>query len=244
MAPYEKRFYRTRTASAAWASFTVQVKESDLWIRARRDLSPQGREALYQCRYPVEIYIRQHPEFQESLVPLAPDPLAPALIQDMLAAGRQAGVGPMAAVAGAIAEGVGRALQVWSPEIVVENGGDLFLASREPLTVGIYAGKSPWSGRLGVALPPCPEGTGLCTSSGTVGHSLSFGKADAVTVLAASAALADAAATAVGNGVRTGKDIPEALERGQAITGVEGLLIVIGEQLGVWGRLEIVGLQA
>lgn len=242
MIPYEKRSYRTRTAAAEWASFTVQVKESDLWIRARKDLSREAYEILYQLRYPLETYIRQHPEFREALVPLGPDPLAPALIREMLQAGRQAGVGPMAAVAGAIAEGLGRALQTWSPEIIIENGGDLFLACREPLTVGLYAGRSPLSNRIGVALPPCLEGVGLCTSSGTVGHSLSFGRADAVTVLAASTALADAAATAVGNGVRTGKDIPAALERGQAIRGVEGLLIVVGEQLGVWGRLEIVRL--
>ncbi|MBI5585030.1 MAG: UPF0280 family protein [Deltaproteobacteria bacterium] len=242
MSSYEKRFYRTRTASAEWASFTVAVKESDLWIRARRDLSSAGYEALYNVRYPVETYIQQHPEFQEALVPLPPDPLAPALIREMLAAGRQAGVGPMAAVAGAIAEGVGRALQPWSPEIIVENGGDLFLASREPLTVGLYAGKSPLSHRIGVALPPRPEGAGLCTSSGTVGHSLSFGQADAVTVLSVSAALSDAAATAVGNLVRTGKDIPAALDRAQEIAGIEGVLIVIGDQLGIWGQLAIVPL--
>jgi uncharacterized protein len=239
---YEKRFYRTRTAAAEWVSFTVRVKESDLWIRARKDLSREAYEILYQMRYPVETYIRQHPEFRETLVPLGPDPLAPALIREMLQAGRQAGVGPMAAVAGAIAEGVGRALQTWSPEIIVENGGDLFLACREPLTVGLYAGKSPLSGRIGVALPPYPEGVGLCTSSGTVGHSWSFGRADAVTVLAASATLADAAATAVGNGVRTARDIPAALERAQALPGIEGVLVVKGDQMGVWGRLEIVGL--
>ena len=242
MARYEERFYRTRTASTEWVSFTVRVKESDLWIRARRDLSREAYEALYQFRYPVEAYIRQHPEFQDSLVPLPPDPLAPALIREMLEAGRLAGVGPMAAVAGAIGEFVGRALQAWSPEIIVENGGDLFLASREPVTVGVYAGESPLSRRIGVALPPRPEGVGICTSSGTVGPSLSFGQADAVTVLAASAALADAAATAVGNRVKTGKDIPEALERAREIPGIEGALIVIGDQLGAWGQLEIVRL--
>jgi ApbE superfamily uncharacterized protein (UPF0280 family) len=240
MSPPEERFYRTRTTSAKWVSFTVQVKESDLWIRARRDLSREGYETLYQVRYPVETYIRHHPEFQESLVPLPQDPLAPPLIREMLAAGRQAAVGPMAAVAGAVAEFVGRALQRWSPEIIVENGGDLFLASREPLTVGLFAGKSPLSRRIGLVLPPCPEGVGLCTSSGTVGHSLSFGQADAVTVLSPSAPLADAAATAIGNWVRAGKDIPEALDRARKIAGIEGVLIVIGDQLGIWGQLEIV----
>ena len=242
MSPYEERFYRTRTASAAWVSFTVQVKESDLWIRARRDLSAEGYAALYRLRYPLETYIRQHPEFQDALVPLPPDPLAPALVQEMLEAGRRAGVGPMAAVAGAIAESVGRELQAGSEEVIVENGGDLFLAGREPLIIGLYAGKSPLSGRIGVALPPRPEGAGVCTSSGTVGPSLSFGQADAVTVVAPSAALADAAATAIGNRVRTGRDIPEALELAQEIPGIEGVLIVIGDQMGIWGGLEIVRL--
>jgi uncharacterized protein len=240
MAPYQERFYRSRTVTPDWVSFTIQVKESDLWIRARRDLSREGVGRLYSHRHALEEYIRQHPEFGDALTPLPPDPLAPAIIQEMLAAGKAAGVGPMAAVAGAVAQYVGQDLLELSPEIIIENGGDLFIACREPLTVGIFAGDSPLSRRIGVSLPPAEGTVGLCTSSGTVGHSLSFGRADAAAVLSSSAILADAAATAVGNRVRTRQDLAEALAFAQTIPGVDGALIVLGDQLALWGALEIV----
>jgi ApbE superfamily uncharacterized protein (UPF0280 family) len=242
MASYEERFYRTRTVTPDWVSFTIQVKESDLWIRARRDLAQEGMDRLFHHRQAIEEYIRQRPEFGTTLTPLPPDPLAPAIIQEMLAAGKAAGVGPMAAVAGAVAQYVGKDLLALSPEIIIENGGDLFIACREPLTVGIFAGDSPLSGRIGVSLPPAAGSVGLCTSSGTVGHSLSFGRADAAVVLSASAILADAAATAVGNRVRTRPDPAEALAFAQTIPEVDGVLIVLGDQLALWGALEIVSL--
>jgi hypothetical protein len=242
MVSYQERFYRTRTASPDWVSFTIQVKESDLWIRARRDLAEEGYERLYRHRQVIEEYIRQHPEFGEALMPLPPDPLAPAIIKEMLAAGRAAGVGPMASVAGAVAQYVGNDLLDLSPEIIIENGGDCFISCRESLTVGLFAGTSPLSRRIGVSLPPSVGSVGLCTSSGTVGHSLSFGRADAVAVLSPSAILADAAATAVGNRVRTRQELPEAIAFAQTIPGVVGVLIVLGDQLGLWGDLEIVSL--
>jgi uncharacterized protein len=242
MVSCQERFYRTRIDAPGWVSFTIQVKESDLWIRARRDLSGPGMDRLFHHRQAIEEYIRQHPEFGEVLTPLPPDPLAPAIIQEMLAAGLAAGVGPMAAVAGAVAQYVGKDLLDLSPDIIIENGGDLFITCGEPLTVGLFAGDSPLSGRIGVSLPPSPGSLGLCTSSGTVGHSLSFGRADAAVVLSPSAILADAAATALGNRVRTRRDLAEALGLAQTIPGVEGALIILGEQLAIWGALEIVSL--
>jgi ApbE superfamily uncharacterized protein (UPF0280 family) len=242
MVDYQERFYRSKINSPDWVSFTIQVKESDLWVRARKNLSLEGYERVFQHRHSLEVYIQQHPEFKESLEPLESDPLAPPLVQAMLHAGQAAGVGPMAAVAGAIASFVGQDLLAFSPDVIIENGGDLFIACREPLVIGIHAGESALSGRLGIQLPPSDRSVGLCTSSGTVGPSLSFGRADAVTVLSPSAPLSDAVATAVGNRVRTKNDIQSALDWAQAIPEVEGVLIIIGEQLGVWGKLELVSI--
>jgi uncharacterized protein len=242
MVDYQERFYRSQISSPDWVSFTIQVKESDLWVRARKDLSTEGYERVFQYRHALEVYIEQHPEFKESLDPLELDPLAPAIVQTMLRAGKSAGVGPMAAVAGAIAMFVGQDLLAFSPDVIIENGGDLFIACTEPLTIGIQAGESPLSGKLGIQLPPCPKPMGLCTSSGTVGHSLSFGRADAVTVLSPSAALSDAVATAVGNRVHTKNDIQTALNWAHQIPDIEGVLIIIGDQMGVWGELELVTL--
>jgi ApbE superfamily uncharacterized protein (UPF0280 family) len=240
MPEYQERFYRSKINSPDWVSFTIQVKESDLWVRARKDLSVEGYERVFQYRHALEVYIQQHPEFKESLIPLELDALAPPIVQTMLQAGQVAGVGPMAAVAGAIAMFVGQDLLAFSPDVIIENGGDLFIVCRETLIVGIHAGESTLSGRLGIQLPPSDKPVGLCTSSGTVGPSLSFGRADAVTILSPSAALSDAVATGVGNRVRTKKDIQPALDWAQQIPGIEGVLIIIGDQMGVWGDLELV----
>jgi hypothetical protein len=161
----------------------------------------------------------------------------------MIDAGENAGVGPMAAVAGAAAERVGNDLLLHSKEVIIENGGDVFIKTRHPVTVGIFAGKSPLSLKIGLKVHSENHSIAVCTSSGTVGHSLSFGRADAVSVVSASCPLADAAATAIGNRVRSRSDIARGIEFGKKIRGVEGVLIIIGDRIGVWGELELVPLK-
>jgi len=150
------------------------------------------------------------------------------------------GVGPMAAVAGAIAEMVGRELLNFSSEVIVENGGDIFLCHKKMRHIGIYAGDSPLSGKLALEIEPEDTPLGVCTSSGTVGHSLSFGKADAAIVLSPSAALADAAATAVGNMVKTAEDMPRAIEFVREVEGLTGIAIIVGDKMAVWGKINLV----
>lgn len=157
----------------------------------------------------------------------------------MLEAGRKANVGPMAAVAGAIAEYVGKELLEFSPEIIVENGGDIFLKVLRKRIVGIYAGDSPLTGKVGLEINPQETPLGVCTSSGTVGHSLSFGKADAVVVIATSATLADAAATAICNRVSQPEDIHSAIEFGKQISSLKGIVIIIGGDVGAWGDVKL-----
>jgi len=233
-----RRWYRTWISQGRLCTFQVVVGETDLLVRARDDLSRDALEAAFEARSQLEAYLRRHPRFGASLRPLSVDPLAPPLVREMAEGAARAGVGPMAAVAGAIAEFVGRRLGERSSEVMVENGGDLFLQLEAEALVGIYAGASPWSQRVGLRVPP--GRWGLCTSSGTVGHSLSFGRADAACVLAEGAALADAAATAVGNLVRNG--LKEALRYAARIPGVHGALVIQGSQLGSWGALELVEL--
>lgn len=240
---YEPRTYRHRLLDDDFVSFQVQVKETDLWIKARKDLADEARDLIIRYRYQIEQYISLHPEFFHSLTPLPEDPWAPPIIQAMLQAAQEAGVGPMAAVAGAIAEFIGKDLLRKSPEVIVENGGDLFLSTRQAIKVGIFAGRSPFSFRLALQIPSRKEGWGLCTSSGTVGPSLSLGIADAVCVLSPSASLADAAATAIGNWVKTPGDILEGIERAQTIRDLSGVLIICGEKLGVWGEMELISLE-
>lgn len=239
---YEPRVYRDVISPQKRCFFRVRVKETDLYIHARNHLEPVALDLVLKYRSHIETHIRQHPEFLDALAPVPESGPAPGIIRDMIAAGRAAGVGPMAAVAGAVAEHVGRGLLQHSSEVVVENGGDIFLKADEPLTVAVFAGRSPLSMKVGLKIDASMAPVGVCTSSGTIGHSLSFGFADAVCVVSSSSALADASATAIGNQVRSAGDIQKGVDFGRKIRGVDGILIVKGEKLGAWGELELVPL--
>jgi ApbE superfamily uncharacterized protein (UPF0280 family) len=239
MSVYEERTYRDRVRAGDLINFEVMVRETDLLVRAKKDLTRETRESVLKYRHQLETYMTARPEFKESLVPIQDDPLAPEIIREMIRASGLAGVGPMAAVAGAMAEFVSRDLLPFTDEIIVENGGDLYLVTAKERTVGIYAGSSPLSLKVGIRVAPEDSPLGICTSSGTVGPSLSFGKADAVCILSASAALADAAATAVGNLVRKEKDVEPGLERAKSIEGVRGCLLLLADRMGVWGNVKV-----
>jgi len=236
---YEPKTYRHLVNYKDLISFNVVVKETDLYICALSNLKRKAHRLVLKYRDKVERYIEQHPSFLTSLEPLPVDEAAPLIVKTMAEATAKVGIGPMASVAGAIAEFVGNELLAFSPEIIVENGGDIYLKSSEKRVVGIYAGKSPLSGKVGLEISGEDTPLGICTSSGTVGHSLSYGKADAVIVLAKSATLADAAATAIGNLIKQPGDIPSGIEFAQGIKGLKGLLIIEGDDMGVWGEVKI-----
>lgn len=235
------RFYRwSHKQKGDWEVFETRYRETDLWIRAQRNLERQALEAVLKYRRQIEEAIIRHPGFLQSLRPLPDNPLAPRIVRRMLRAARAAGVGPMAAVAGAMAQAVAEDLQPCSPSIVIENGGDCYLNLQETVTVGIYAGPaSPFADRIILRFEAHRFPLAVCTSSGTIGHSLSFGKADAVTVVSKDGALADAAATAIGNLVKTRQDVSVALEAAASMEGIEGALVMIGDRLGLWGDLEL-----
>jgi ApbE superfamily uncharacterized protein (UPF0280 family) len=236
---YEERTYRELVKTDDLVNFEVIVKETDLLVRAERDLSKETRESIFKYRHQLETYIAMRPEFVKSLIPVNEDPHAPEIVKEMIRVSALARVGPMAAVAGAMAEYVSKDLIEISKEVIVENGGDIYLVTSRERMVGIYAGTSPLSMKLGIVVLPGDSPMGVCTSSGTVGPSLSFGKADAVCILSKSAALADAAATAVGNVVREKKDIERGLEKGKEVEGVLGTLIIVGERMGAWGNIRL-----
>lgn len=237
-----ERTYRNLIRQRHLTAFRTVVKETDLHVQANKRLSAETRESILSHRTTIESFIHQHPEFAYSLVPLTFRSPVPPIIADMLQAGMHAGVGPMAAVAGAVAARVGTDLLSYSPEVIVENGGDIFIQTHGPVTIGVFANKSVLNLRLGIEVV-CSQGpVSVCTSSGTFGHSLSQGRADAVTVLSASCALADAAATGIGNRVQTKSDIDSALEFGKHIKGVKGLVIIKDDKAGIWGNMKIVRL--
>lgn len=237
-----KRTYRHLAHSHLVHSFTVSVKETDLAIHASAELKNTAGELVLSLREQIETFIRMHPDFATTLHPFPFSGPAPEIIRKMISAGELAGVGPMAAVAGAVAEMVGNGLLLLTEEVIIENGGDVFIKSEKPVTVGIYAGSSPVSMNLGIHVNARKAQVGVCTSSGTIGHSFSTGEADAVCVVSNSCFIADAAATAIGNRVKTKKDFSNAMEFGKKIQEVRGIVIIRKDRIAAWGDIELVPL--
>jgi ApbE superfamily uncharacterized protein (UPF0280 family) len=235
-----RRVYRQQHHKQGLTAFEITVRETNLHIQADTDLSSPALQAVNRCRSQIESYLAQDPGFKTALSPMAVPGTAPSIIRDMARAARAAQVGPMAAVAGAVAEYTGRHLRTFSEEVVVENGGDIFIHSQTDTVLTVFAGTSPFSLTTGIQIPRQPDSFGICTSSGTFGHSQSFGKADAVMVMAQSCLLADAAATGLANLVKTSDDIAPTLEAGKQISGVQGLVIIKDTQIGLWGALRLI----
>jgi len=245
--PYEPRRYRRQTVNGDLVHFRIVVKETDVDIGVRpaafsRELVFSTEQLIRAERAALEAYIARDEAFVRALEPYQPLPGAPTIARDMAAAAALCNVGPMAAVAGAFADRIGKSLVRRSPDVVVENGGDIFLRSTKKRVVAVFAGASPFSNRIGLEVPPYLTPLGVCTSSGTVGPSLSLGRADAVVVAASTATLADAAATAAANRVRSAEDIEAAAVAATAIPGVIGAIVIIGDRLAVKGGLKLVPL--
>jgi ApbE superfamily uncharacterized protein (UPF0280 family) len=252
---YEARVYRAGMGAGRFRSFELEIGETDLWLgfdaRSSADIpASEFQKPIAQfvrtLRNEIIAYHGEHTGFFTSHVPLpaidseASAPVAP-IVLSMLSASAAAGVGPMAAVAGAIAEAVGRfCKERWNlEEVVVENGGDLYVDVSQPLSVRVFAPASPFADTLAVNILPdiCPAG--VCTSSGTTGHSFSYGKADAMMIVCRNAALADAWATAWGNRIHEPADVAQVCERIRAVKDILGAVAIAGDRMGVCGSLEV-----
>ncbi|MDD1672622.1 MAG: UPF0280 family protein [Methanomicrobiales archaeon] len=193
-----------------------------------------GIEGMLGARREIEQCIAHDPFFVITYEPYHPS-WGGETVSRMVAAADGARVGPMAAVAGAIAwAGVEAMVNAGADCAVIDNGGDIALTSDRPIRVGIHAGTAPLSNQLAFIIPPQEKILGICTSSATVGHSVSFGVADAVTVFSHDIAAADAWATAICNVI-----LPDRTEILQTLAGssIDGVMVIIGEQQICWGDL-------
>lgn len=216
-----------------------EVGETAVTILAEERFLPLAKESIFRSREIIQGFIAQDPLFKDALEPY-PVPLdAHPLIQRMCAASAKAKVGPMAAVAGTIAKEAVRAMvQSGARQVVVDNGGDIAMFLTEDLDIGLYAGASGIRD-VGFRIPGEGREYAVCTSSGTVGPSISFGIADAAVVFAEDAALADACATRLGNEVQSGEEegMLYAIETVLRLQGVEGALVVVGERMAMRGKV-------
>ena len=246
-ASYVKRFYRNYAVKSGLTSSYVRQQETDLHILAESAVTAEAAVLVSRYRLQIEEYIEKYQAFGRSLTPLPLDPLAPPIVRDMMKAAAAASVGPMAAVAGALSHYVCQGLiDAGYKEVIVENGGDICLQRSRESLLAIFAGESPLSNRIGIKVQSHGRPVGVCTSSGTVGHSLSMGDADSVTVVAPAAVLADAAATRLANeaGIKghAQDKVQQVLAVADCLTGIAGVLVICGEVMGAKGAIELVPL--
>ena len=216
-------------------------RETDLQVLTNKPLDRDFlKERIRLYRFDIEGYINKDRRFLTSLKPLAVELDAPSIVKEMEKCARLANVGPMAGVAGAIAEFLGRdLLKKGYKDVIIENGGDIFLKTTKIRKIGIYAGRYKAWNKLSLKIKPSDTPLGICASSGTIGHSLSFGCADSVIILSKNTCLADAVATATGNLVNSKQDLQKAVDFAKSIRGIMGAAIIIKNDLISWGKIEL-----
>lgn len=221
--------------------FRVVVGESDLWVMSSTstiNVKDFITRRLKYYRRILKEFIANYPLFEKSLKPFPDHPDAPDIIRWMIRSSALAGTGPMASVAGAIAGIIGEEVDKDVTELIIENGGDIYLRTSHKRIVSIFAGNSPLSNCIGLVIQPTDR-LGICTSAGTVGPSLSFGKADAAVIISPDPALADAVATATANLIKSSQDFPKAISFVKRIPNIDGVLIIKDDKMAVWGNIEI-----
>lgn len=243
----DNRFYRRHAPRPDERSFQVVVEQSDLWVTVRAD-APPGLEdtalkAVNDARAVISAWMLLDPAFAASLVPVSAPDSAPDLIRRMCRAAAVMGVGPTATLAGAVAECAAAALLPFSPDCIVENGGDSVMHSTRERLVAVLPHPEE-KAVIGLRFAQEAFPLALCASSAVFGHSLSFGRGDLAVALAKDACLADAAATAFCNMLKGPDDVPRALEKAEALAprGIAGLFVQCGGNIGVWGDMELASL--
>lgn len=242
----EQRTYRNQFSQQRFRSFVVNYKETDLWIGVdpesfREEMRDAALDKVIALRTEMEAYLLTDPVFGKTFEPHAVKPNAPEIVNRMADAARRAGVGPMAAVAGAFSETIGRHLmqQFSIQEIVVENGGDIFLKIIRNLLMSVYAGSSPLSEKIGIEIPADQSPLGVCTSAGTVGPSVSLGKTDATMIVCRNTALADALATTFGNLVQVPEDVQQVTQQTERFPEILSAVIICRDKIGIRGQFEM-----
>jgi ApbE superfamily uncharacterized protein (UPF0280 family) len=216
-----------------------ELRETAVTIVADERYVPEAKSSIFESRRVLEQFIAEDPFFRSTLEPYQECKGAPRLIARMCDAARAANVGPMAAVAGAVAEAAVEAMvAAGSTHALVDNGGDIAMVLDREVDIGIYAGRSRFS-ELAFRFEPVDHVMGICTSSATVGPSISFGVADAAIVISDNVALADACATMVGNMVVSNEDalLAGVVTRLKKVDGVTGCCVIVGDKIAMKGTL-------
>ncbi|MGB4671550.1 MAG: UPF0280 family protein [Bacteroidaceae bacterium] len=243
---YRERFYRSTFSHKSRQWFPVKFLESDLWIGVDKgsldeSMPAYALDALIKLRRSMDDYLLVDPTYKKSLVPYDSRDSAPTIFKEMSKVSHRTGIGPMGAVAGAVAKHIADMLmqEYQIQDLIIENGGDIWADVSTDVEIAVFAGESPLSGKVGLHIPKQEFPLGICTSSGTVGPSLSFGKADAVMIVCRDVLLADSYATAMANKIQTADDLQPVIEHISANNDILGALAVKDDRMAVCGRYEL-----
>ncbi len=239
---YRERSYRSRFSSDERRWFCVKFLESDLWIGVDRGSYRASMEAdtyamLVDLRRQMDAYLLMDPQYKTALTPYNAGLEAPNILKEMSRVSHKTGIGPMSAVAGAVAKKVAEFLG--TQEVIVENGGDIYALAASDMDISVFAGQSPLSEKIGLHIPAAEFPLGICTSSGTVGPSLSLGRADAVMIVCKDVLLADSYATAMANRIKTVNDLQSVIDRISDIPEILGAIAVKDDRMAISGRFEL-----
>jgi len=243
---YTERSYRSRFSDDGRRWFCVKFLESDLWIGVdsgsyRASMEDKVYAFLVDLRRQMDAYLLMDPQYKAALKPYDAGLEAPVILKEMSRISHKTGIGPMSAVAGAVALRVADFLKekFGAEEVIVENGGDIYAKATSDMDISVFAGQSPLSEKVGLHIPAAAFPCGICTSSGTVGPSLSLGRADAMMIVCQDVLLADSYATAIANRIKTVNDLQPVIEQIQNIPEILGALAVKDDKLAVCGLYEL-----
>ena len=239
---YRERSYRSRFSSDERRWFCVKFLESDLWIGVdsgsyRASMEADTYAMLVDLRRQMDAYLLMDPQYKTALTPYDAGLEAPNILKEMSRVSHKTGIGPMSAVAGAVAKKVAEFLG--TQEVIVENGGDIYAQAASDMDISVFAGQSPLSEKIGLHIPAAEFPLGICTSSGTVGPSLSLGRADAVMIVCKDVMLADSYATAMANRIKTVNDLQSVIDRISDIPEILGAIAVKDDRMAITGRFEL-----
>ena len=239
---YTERSYRSRFSNDGRRWFCVKFLESDLWIGVdsgsyRASMEEDVYTFLVDLRRQMDAYLLMDPQYKSALTPYDAGLEAPNILKEMSRISHKTGIGPMSAVAGAVAKHVADFLG--TKEVIVENGGDIYAKATSDMDISVFAGQSPLSEKVGLHIPAAAFPCGICTSSGTVGPSLSLGRADAMMIVCQDVLLADSYATAMANRIKAVNDLQSVIEQIQNIPEILGALAVKDDKLAVCGLYEL-----
>ena len=239
---YRERSYRSRFSNDERRWFCVKFLESDLWIGVDRGSYRASMEAdtyamLVDLRRQMDAYLLMDPQYKTALTPYDAGLEAPNILKEMSRVSHKTGIGPMSAVAGAVAKKVAEFLG--TQEVIVENGGDIYAQAASDMDISVFAGQSPLSEKIGLHIPAADFPLGICTSSGTVGPSLSLGRADAVMIVCKDVLLADSYATAMANRIKTVNDLQSVIDRISDIPEILGAIAVKDDRMAITGCYEL-----